>query len=205
MIDYIIMLKLFYSLQAHSLLIFYQVVRKKRKSLLTKYVFPLLEGVGHAVGVVTFLFSLCLYGFGVVMMMNLALYSREIFLLTYTANWLLTNFVTYIVWDFCIYFNPFLCCVPLPPAPVAKSHPVTGVVVHRRKRLRAGSVRAMLVSLLGMIRQCLLWLGLAQWQVERLRASEKMRIITCPDRTRAQRLRRVLSKPKLSVEVKKFQ
>ena len=88
------------------------VRRKKKRSLLTRYVFPLLEGVGRAVGVVTFLCALCLYGFGLVLTMDLTQHCRDLFLLTYSANWLLTNFVTYVVWDFCMYFNPLLCCAP---------------------------------------------------------------------------------------------
>lgn len=183
-----------------------QVVRKKKRSWLTKYVFPVLEGVGHAVGIVTFVCSLCLYGFGVVMLLDLALYSREMFLLQYTANWLLTNFVTYVVWDFFVYFNPFVCCAPSPP-PAADDAQHAGSLPPRRARgqLRAGSVRDMIATVWGAAGRCLLWVGLAQWQVERLRAGGKLREAMRPEGLRARRLQRVLSKPKLSVEIKKFQ
>ena len=183
-----------------------QVVRRKKRSLLTKYVFPLLEGVGHAVGVVTFIFSLCLYGFGLVMMMDLAVYSREIFLLSYTANWVLTNFVYYVAWDFFIYFNPFVCCVPSQAANT-EHQPVTLTLEQqrRRRRRRSGGLRSVMSSFIDVVRQCLLWVGVAQWQVERLRARDKLRKALSPNDSLAKRLKRVLSKPKLSVEVKKLQ
>jgi hypothetical protein len=184
-----------------------QVVRRKKRSLLTKYLFPVLEGVGHAVGVATFVCALCLYGFGVVLMMGLSQHSRGVFLLSYTANWLVTNFVTYVVWDFCVYFNPFLCCAPSPPlagAPKGGEGSGTATRGHQRPPRRT-RLRVLMSSAMSVAGRCLRWLGLAQWQVERLRARDRLRLILLPDSPRAQRLSRVLSKPKLSVEIKKFQ
>ena len=67
------------------------------------------------------------------------------------------------------------------------------------------SLSAAFWSVLAVAWRCLWWLGLAQWQAERLRARDRLKKIMLPDSPRAQRLSRVLSKPKLSVEIKKSQ
>ena len=70
-------------------------------------------------------------------------------------------------------------------------------------RVLAGSV----LYVWSMAGRCLRWLGVAQWQMERQRATDRLSKMRLPDNPgyRAQRLSRVLSKPKLSVDVKKFQ
>ena len=202
------------------------MVRRRKRSLLTRYLFPLLEGVGHAVGIVTFLFSLCLYGFGLVMMMDLSLYSRELFLLYYMANWLVTNFVSYVIWDFSVYFNPFLCCAPpacVSAAPAAASAAGGGGAGGRgagqrganpRDITRGGLLALALAAWCGgwaLAGRCLRGLagavGLAQWQVERLRARDRLLQLRSmrPDHPRARPLSRASSKPKLLGDIKKWQ
>lgn len=145
------------------------VRRKKSNSLATRFAFPLLKLLGRAVGVATFLVSLCLYGCGLVLLMALTSRSRGRFLFYFSANWLLTNLVTYVVWDFCMYFNPFLCCAP----PLATSNDSVAVST------RDGGGSALLSPLgtvMSAVVRVLRWAGMGQWQDERRRTQKKLRL-----------------------------